>query len=462
MSRTLVGTVPLNPTVFREYDIRGVADRDLPDMMVRDLGRSIGSHLAEAGAKRITLGRDCRLHSPRLHAAMRMGLALTPVDVIDIGIVSTPLLYFSVFHLDTDGGVQITGSHNPPEDNGFKIMRGKGTIYGDEIRGLADRIQRGQFASGGGSYSQTNIVDPYVAHVTGNIKLGPRRFRVVVDGGNGTGGPVGVRALRELGVDVVELYCEMDGRFPNHHPDPTVPANLKDLQDTVARTGAELGIAYDGDADRLGAVDSRGRILWGDQLLILFSRAILREVPGATIVSEVKCSQSLYDDIRAHGGRAIMWKVGHSLIKIKMKEEGALLAGEMSGHLFFAHRYFGYDDAVYASLRLVELLTHSERPLQELVDELPKLHATPEIRVDCPDAIKFEVVRRAVERFKQKHQIVDVDVVRVIFEDGWGLVRASNTQPVLVLRFEGPTPERLAQIRAYVESELADIRRGIG
>ena len=459
---TLIGTAPLNPAVFREYDIRGVADRDLPDLMVRDLGRAIGSHLAEAGAKRITLGRDCRLHSPRLQAALRLGLCMTPVDVIDIGIVATPLLYFSVFHLDTDGGVMITGSHNPAEDNGFKIMRGKSTIHGNEIRGLADRIQRGQYVHGNGGFSQANIIEPYVAHVTANLKLGPRRFRIVVDAGNGTGGPIGPRALRELGFDVVELYCDMDGRFPNHHPDPTVPKNLEDLQATVAKTGAELGIAYDGDADRLGAVDSQGRILWGDQLLILFSRAILKEVPGATFVSEVKCSQSLYDDIRAHGGKAIMWKVGHSLIKAKMKEEGALLAGEMSGHMFFAHRYFGYDDAIYASLRLVELLTHSERPLQELVDDLPKLHATPEIRMDCPDAVKFEVVRRAVERFRQKHQVVDVDGVRVIFEDGWGLVRASNTGPVLVLRFEGPTAERLAEIRAYVESELADIRRGLG
>ena len=457
-----MGTVPMNPTVFREYDIRGMADRDLPDMFVRELGRSIGSHLAENGARRITLGRDCRLHSPRLHAAMRLGLSLTPLDVVDIGIVPTPLMYFSVFHLDADGGIMITGSHNPPEDNGFKVMRGKSTIFGDEIRGLGDRIQRGNFISGSGGYSPTDVIEPYLDHVGKNIKLGPRKFKIVVDGGNGSGGPTGLRALQALGLEVEPLYCEMDGRFPNHHPDPTVPANLKDLQAAVARTGAELGIAYDGDADRLGAVDAQGRILWGDQLLILFSRAILQEVPGATIVSEVKCSQALYDDVAAHGGRAIMWKVGHSLIKTKMKEEGALLAGEMSGHLFFAHRYFGYDDAIYASLRLVELLTHSERPLTALVDELPKFHTTPEMRVDCPDAIKFEVVRQAVARFRKKHEIVDVDGVRLLLEGGWGLVRASNTQPALVLRFEAKTAERLAEIRSYVEAELANIRASLG
>ena len=415
---TLIGTVPMNPTVFREYDIRGAADRDLGDMFVRELGRSIGSHLAENGARRITLGRDCRLHSPRLHAALRLGLMQTPVDVVDVGVVPTPLMYFSVFHLDVDGGIQITGSHNPPQDNGFKIMRGKSTIFGDEIRRLGDRMQRAGYVPGSGGYSTADVVEPYLAHVAGNIRLGPRRFRVVVDGGNGVGGPVGLRALQGLGLEVEPLYCEMDGRFPNHHPDPTMPENLKDLQAAVARTGAELGIAYDGDADRLGAVDAKGRILWGDQLLILFSRAILREVPGATIVSEVKCSQSLYDDIRAHGGRAIMWKVGHSLIKTKMKEEGALLAGEMSGHLFFAHRYFGYDDAIYASLRLIELLTRSERPLDALVDELPRMVATPELRVECPDSVKFAVVQRAVERFKKKHEIVDVDGVRVLLDGG--------------------------------------------
>jgi len=452
----------MNPAIFREYDIRGVADRDLPDMLVRDLGRAIGSHLHEAGSKRIALGRDCRLHSPRLHAALRLGLGATPIEVIDLGIVPTPLMYFSVFHLDTDGGVQITGSHNPPQDNGFKIMRGKSAIAGEEIRSLGDRIQRGQFTSGSGGYSEADVVGPYLAEVTANIKLGPRRFKVVVDAGNGAGGPAGLKALQMLGLDVTGLYCEMDGSFPNHHPDPSVPANLKDLQDAVAKTGAELGIAYDGDADRLGAVDARGRILWGDQLMILFSRAVLREVPGSTIISEVKCSQSLFDDIQAHGGRAIMWKVGHSLIKAKMKEEGAMLAGEMSGHVFFAHRYRGYDDAIYASLRLVELLTHSERPLHELVDELPKLHSTPELRVDCPDGIKFDVVKKAVEHFKKHHEVVDVDGVRVKFSDGWGLVRASNTQPALVLRFEAASEARLAEIRSQVESALFEIRRQLG
>jgi phosphomannomutase/phosphoglucomutase len=390
----------MNPTVFREYDIRGVAERDLPDAFVAELGTAIGEHLYQAGCRRITLARDCRVSSPRIHRVMRERLLGAGLDVQDIGMVHTPGLYFSVFHLDADGGVMITASHNPEEDNGFKIMRGKSTIFGREIAELRERIERrqaGQVPSvvAPGQTTEVDVLGPYVDYITRNIRLGPRRFKVVVDGGNGMGGITAVPILRRLGFEVEPLYCEPDGRFPNHHPDPTVPDNLKALVARLQETGAEIGIALDGDADRIGVVDPRGRIVWGDQLLMLFAREILRERPGATFVSEVKCSQVMYDDIAARGGRAIMWKVGHSLIKTKMKEEKAVLAGEMSGHMFFADRYFGFDDAVYAAARVVELLSRGSQTLSAIVDGLPVVHNTPEIRVDCPDDIKFEVVRRA-------------------------------------------------------------------
>jgi phosphomannomutase/phosphoglucomutase len=457
----------MNPRVFREYDVRGVADRDLDSPSVADLGRAIGTHLARAGAhqgrQKIALGRDCRVHSPRLHEALLGGLLETGLDVVDVGVVATPLLYFSVFHLDTDGGVQITGSHNPPEDNGFKILRGKSTIHGDEIQAIRRLLDQRDFvrAPTPGRVVDAGILDAYLRRAAESVQVGPRRFPVVVDAGNGTGGVACVPLLRKLGFDVTELYCEMDGRFPNHHPDPTVEKNVADLQRVVAEKGAEVGIALDGDADRIGVVDARGRIVWGDQLMILFARAILAEQPGATFVSEVKCSQALYDEIARAGGRAIMWKVGHSLIKAKMKEEHALLAGEMSGHIFFAHRYYGYDDAVYAAARLVELLSRSDRTLAEHVDSLPRLYNTPELRVDCPDDLKFDVVRRVVERFRAEPgvlEVIDVDGARIRFDGGWGLVRASNTQPVLVLRFEADSQPRLDEIRGRVEQALAAIQ----
>jgi phosphomannomutase/phosphoglucomutase len=446
----------LNPRIFREYDIRGVADRDIPDALAEQLGKAIGTHLRRAGGRRMTLGRDCRTHSPRLHAALRRGLLSTGMDVIDVGVVATPVLYFSVFHFDTDGGVQITGSHNPPEDNGFKVLRGKTTIYGAEIQELRKLCEGDTFEHGQGKLEERDIHKPYQDHLVANLKPGNRRFKVVVDAGNGVGGVDCVPILLRLGFDVTPLYCEPDGRFPNHHPDPTVEANVAALKKAVAETGAEVGIALDGDADRVGVVDARGRIVWGDQLMILFAKEILKEHPGATFVSEVKGSQALYDEIERMGGKAIMWKVGHSLIKTKMKEVGALLAGEMSGHIFFAHRYFGYDDAIYAALRLVEQLSNGDRPLEVQVDALPKLVSTPELRSDCPDDIKFDVVARLGERLKaEQYNVIDVDGVRVVHSDGaWGLVRASNTQPVLVLRFEARTPERLVEVRKQMEAEL--------
>jgi phosphomannomutase/phosphoglucomutase len=451
----------MNPRVFREYDIRGNADRDLDDGFVKDLGKAIGTHLRRAGAQKITLGRDCRVHSPRLHKALRGGILSTGVHVLDLGVVATPLLYFSVFHFDADGGVQITGSHNPPEDNGFKILRGKSTIHGAEIQTLRKLIEAKDFETGLGVVDERPIEPAYIDMVVKNIKLGPRRFKVVVDAGNGVGGTA-LPLVRKLGFDATGIFVEQDGRFPHHHPDPTVEKNVADLQAKVAELGAEVGIALDGDADRIGIVDAKGRLLWGDQLMIILAKAILKEVPGAAFVGEVKCSQALYDEIAKAGGRAIMWKVGHSLIKDKMKAEKALLGGEMSGHIFYSHRWFGFDDAIYAAGRVLELLSKSQRTLDQLVDELPRLYNTPELRFELSDDIKFEVVRRAVEKFKasagpDSHQVVDVDGARITWKDGWALVRASNTQPVLVLRFEAETPDRLNEIRKRVEGELKKI-----
>jgi phosphomannomutase / phosphoglucomutase len=451
----------LNPGIFREYDVRGVADRDLPEPLVAALGDALGDRFRAAGARRVTLGRDCRLSSPRIQRTICARLFAAGLTVEDVGMLHSPGLYFSVFHRQADGGVMITASHNPAEDNGFKIVLGRSTIFGQEIQALRvatlARLAQPAAIVAGGSVREVDVLGPYRDHLVTGMRMGARRPKVVVDGGNGTGGPTCVAILRRLGVPVEELYCEPDGTFPNHHPDPTVPENLVDLVRRVQDSGAEAGIALDGDADRIGVVDPGGRMVWGDQLMMLFARDILTERPGATFVSEVKCSQALYDDIAAHGGRAIMWKVGHSLIKTKMKEEGAVLAGEMSGHMFFADRYFGYDDAVYAAARLVELLSRTEATLAELVDTLPVLHNTPEIRLACPDDIKFEVVRRAVAHYKARQPVIEVDGARVSFPGGWGLIRASNTGPVLVLRCEADSAERLAAIRAEIEDRLRHI-----
>jgi phosphomannomutase/phosphoglucomutase len=455
----------VNSRIFREYDIRGVAERDFPDDLAGTLGRAIGDHLWDSGARRITLGRDCRISSPRIHAKVKAELLASGLAVVDVGVLHSPGLYFSVFHLEADGGVMITASHNPAEDNGFKIVSGRSTIYGPELQRLRARVEKGEVRADArpGTASSHEILTDYVDTVVGNIRLGPRPIKVVVDGGNGTGGLSLLPILRRLGVQVDDIYCEPDGRFPHHHPDPTVAENLVDLTRRVRETGAEVGLALDGDGDRIGAVDGQGRILWGDQLVILFARQILVEKPGATFVSEVKCSQALFDEITARGGRAIMWKVGHSLIKVKMKEEKAALAGEMSGHMFFADRWYGFDDAVYASARLIELLSHSKQTLAELYDTLPVFHNTPEIRMPCPDDIKFEVVRRAVEWFRARYEVIEVDGVRVTFKDdsgkinGWGLVRASNTGPVLVMRFEADSAVRLGEIRTLVEDRMRTI-----
>ena len=443
----------INPQIYREYDIRGVVDKDLTPEVVRRLSQGFGTHMVKLGRKNLVVGRDGRLSSPSYGESVIEGLMSAGCNVIDIGVCPTPVYYFSLFHLDKDGGMMVTGSHNPPEFNGFKVSVGKSTIFGEEIQKLGRLVEQGEFASGKGSLSKVEIIRPYQEYIRNNVKL-DRKLKVVIDAGNGTAGIVAGSLLRDLGCDVDELYCDIDGRFPNHFPDPTISANLKDLIGRMKKIGANLGIGYDGDADRIGVVDDQGNIIWGDQLMILFAREILKHKKGATFVAEVKCSQNLFTDIEKHGGRAIMWRTGHSLIKEKMKEEKAVLGGEMSGHIFFADRYFGYDDAIYASCRLIELLSKTKKKLSQLLEDVPKTSITPEIRVDCPDEIKFKVVEKVKENLRQSFSIIDVDGVRVQFRDGWGLVRASNTQPVLVLRFEAMTEKRLQEIKKLVEDKV--------
>ncbi|MBM4373558.1 MAG: phosphomannomutase/phosphoglucomutase [Deltaproteobacteria bacterium] len=451
--------------VFREYDIRGVADVDLSDELVRLIGRALATDLrlgVETPADRtirVAVGRDCRLSSPRLFAALTEGLLAAGADVIDIGVGPTPMLYFAAHHLATDGAVMITGSHNPAEDNGFKLMRGTGALFGDAVRALRERIERSDYATGPrGELSREDVSAAYVEALVVRSRFGraPGSLKVVVDAGNGAAGPLSLRVFEALGVRVDPMFCEMDGRFPNHHPDPTVEENLVQLKERVLATGATLGIAFDGDGDRVGVIDDRGGVIWGDKLMVLFSRGVLREHPGAAILGEVKCSQTLFDDIAQHGGRPIVSRTGHSLIKKRMKEEGALLAGEMSGHIFFADRFFGFDDAIYAAVRALEIVADAGKSPRELLADVPLTAATPELRVACPDAIKFEVVARVLAHYRGTHDVLDIDGARILFGEGaWGLCRASNTGPVLVLRFEATTPERLAAIRAEVEAVVA-------
>jgi len=451
----------LIPTIFREYDIRGIADKELLDADIENLGRAIGTYLDRHSGRNVTLGCDTRLSSPRLKSAMARGLVASGCEVTDIGVVPTPVLYYSVFNRKGTGAVMITGSHNPPEYNGLKVVSGEGTVYGAEIQAIREILERGDYASGAGSLGTADVVPAYVDEVASQFQL-ERRVKVVADAGNGTAGPVIHRIFEKLNVEATELFFEMDGRFPNHHPDPTVPKFIAELIATVKRTGADLGVAFDGDADRLGAVDEQGNVLWGDQLMTIYAREILERKPGATFIGEVKCSQLMYDEIKRLGGNAIMYKTGHSLIKAKMKESHAELAGEMSGHMFFADRYYGYDDALYAACRLIEIVSKSGKPLSAQLAGLPKMVSTPEIRIDCADGLKFEVVKRATERLRRSHPVVDIDGVRVLFPQGWGLVRASNTQPVLVERFEAANVELLGQYREEVEGVVAEAKKAVG
>lgn len=450
----------LNPLIFRAYDIRGVADTDLNPELVTALGRALGTMARRNGATTFAVGRDCRLSGERVRDNLVEGLASTGLEVHDVGMVPTPMLYFSVHHRDYGGGVQVTGSHNPPEFNGFKMMLGKGTLHGEDIQTLREMIEQQDFETGEGRVVASPIADEYLDYVVDNIEMGERKLRVLVDGGNGVAGPDAVRLYERLGCEVVGTFIEPDGTFPNHHPDPTTVETVEIMAKGVAEHGVDLAIGFDGDGDRIGVVDAKGDVQWGDKLMIVFSRAVLAEEPGATIVSEVKCSKTLYDDIAAKGGNGIMWRTGHSPIKAKMKETGAALGGEMSGHIFFEHRWFGFDDALYSGARLLELLSSSSEGLSEMLADVPVTYATPEIRLDCPDDVKFDVVARIVARLKAEHEVFDIDGARVNFADGWGLIRASNTQPVLVMRAEAMTPERRDEIRGMLEALIAEESAG--
>ena len=450
----------LKQDIFRQYDIRGKVDEDLTPETVRTLGRAMGTKFRRGGIRQTALGRDCRLSSPAFSDYLSEGIMSAGCDVVDLGTIPTPLLYFSIYTRDYSSGVMITGSHNPPEYNGFKMMMGKKTLYGDGIQEIYHLIRNQDFVTESpGNKSSADIFPEYMEYVTGNIKMGDRKIKLAVDAGNGTGGRVAVPIFKKLGCEVTELYCEMDGHFPNHHPDPTVPEALEDLIQSVKSSDLDLGIAFDGDSDRIGVVDEKGQIIWGDKLMILFSRDILPSNPGAAVISEVKASQLLYDEIEKLGGRPIMWKTGHSLIKQKIREENAILAGEMSGHIFFNDRFFGFDDALYSSARAAELLSHREKPLSQLLSDLPDMVSTPEIRIYASDQVKFKIVDQVKEKLAENYPVIDIDGVRAQFPHGWGLVRASNTQEALVLRFEADSEEELNAIRSQVEARIEEVIR---
>ena len=446
----------MNPNIFREYDIRGIVGDQLTDETVATLGSAIGTFLRRNGAKRIAIGYDARASSPRFCQLLTTGFNETGCHVVLIGMVPTPVLYHTVFTKDVDGGVMITGSHNPPDHNGFKICLGKDTLFGSQIQEIKEITFAGDFAKGSGSVESIDVLGDYCRDIVSHIDLGGRKLKAVIDAGNGMGGVTAVPVYRKLGVDLIGLFTEPDSTFPNHHADPTVEENLKDLIAAVRENKADIGIAFDGDADRIGVVDENGRIIWGDELMVLFSRAVLADRPGSTIIAEVKCTQTLFDDIEKHGGNALMWKAGHSIIKAKMKETGAVLAGEMSGHIFFADRFYGFDDATYAGARVLEILSKTDKPLSALLADLPKTFSTPELRVACPDETKFDVVAKIADYFASNHEVITIDGARIKFVHGWGLVRPSNTQAILVLRFEADSDETLALIRREVESKVAE------
>jgi len=470
----------MNTEIFREYDIRGIADRDLTSPVVEDLGRAFAEYIKPKGIDSVAVGYDARLSSSRLCDDIVRGLSSAGMNVTIIGLCPTPALYFALFHLDPGAGVMITGSHNPAEFNGFKLCVGKDTIFGEEIQNIRRIMEKAESIGHDTAAKKPGVINhPILSAYKDFLKKQFTQYRevplnVILDAGNGTAGLAAPEIIRAMGCNVIELFSEPDGRFPNHHPDPTIPKNLSVLIDTVRAERADIGIAFDGDSDRMGAVDEKGNILWGDQLMVIFSRDILAERPGAIFVSEVKCSQTMYDDIRARGGNAIMWKTGHSLIKAKMKEAHAALAGEMSGHLFFADRYYGYDDAIYAACRFVEILKKIKSrgdhkiAASTLIADLPKTFNTPEIRFDCPDHLKFKVVERAKEVFsradglpQRPREVITVDGIRAVFDKGWGLIRASNTQPVLVMRFEAHDPKTLESIKTMMEEIVNTILTGL-
>ena len=445
----------MNAGIFREYDIRGIVGDDLSEEIAELVGRAFGSKLADRESPRVVVGHDNRPSSPGLGAAMCRGLNATGVDTLFVGTVPTPALYFAAIEFGTDAGIQITGSHNPPEYNGIKMVRDGGAIYGEAIQELRRTIEAADFASGTGESRDAEILDRYVEEIAARAGI-ETPVRMVLDCGNGAGSVVAVRALQAAGVDVDGLYCESDGTFPNHHPDPTVDEYIVDLIARVRDTGAAVGVGLDGDADRIGAVTEEGTIVRGDHLLLLFALDVLENHPGAEVIFDVKCSQALPQAIEAAGGVPVMWKTGHSLIKERMKAGGSPIAGEMSGHICFADRFFGTDDAIYAAARLAGLIGRSGRSFSELAAEIPTYPSTPELRLECTEEQKFGIVDAIVSHYKAAHDVIDIDGARVLFDGGWALVRASNTQPVIVARIEADDSDRLQEIADDVRGVLAE------
>lgn len=444
----------INPQIFREYDIRGIVGKDLIPQVVREIGKAFGTYIHKEG-RRIALGRDVRLSSKPFRDTLIEGLLSTGLKVIDVGVVPTPVLYYSILHYKTNGGVMITGSHNPIEFNGFKLCRkGAQSLYGEEIQKIRKILEKGDFLKGEGEISLETPVDDYKKMIKSKIKVN-KKIKLVIDAGNGTGGMIAPSLFEEMGCEVIPLYCQPDGNFPHHLPDPTIPAYMVDLKNKVIEEKADVGFAFDGDSDRIGVVDDLGRTIWGDRLLALYAREVLRR-GKFKIIFEVKSSQALIEDIRKHGGIPVMWKTGHSLIKEKMREEKAPLAGEVSGHMFFGDNYYGYDDAIYAAARLLQIMGNTDKKLSQLNEEVPNYPSTPEIRINCPDEEKFQVVEEIKRYFRDKYETIEVDGVRIVFPDGWALVRASNTQPVLVLRFEAKTPKRLEELQEIVRKKLQE------
>jgi phosphomannomutase/phosphoglucomutase len=447
----------INPSIFREYDIRGIAGKDLSADFARCLGRAY-VRFAEAKTKKlglnIAVGRDVRLSGEEYAQALMEGMIQAGAHVHYLGVVTTPMTYFATNQSGVDGSIMVTGSHNPPNYNGFKICVGKATLHGGDIQELRKLMEADthQHEAPKHTPKTQDIFPAYLDFLLSNIKV-KRPLKIVVDAGNGAASDFAPLVYRKFGCEVVELFCKPDGNFPNHPADPTVESNLQDLVAAVKREKADCGLAFDGDADRIGVVNEKGEILWGDELMIVFSRDVLKANPGATIISEVKSSHRLYNDIEKHGGKGLMWKTGHSLIKSKMKETGAKLAGEMSGHIFFADRFFGFDDAIYAGARFLEILAGAAHKASDLLSGVPKSVNTPEIRVDCDDDKKWQVVDKIRDSLRSKYRTNEIDGVRVEFGDAWGLVRASNTQPVIVMRFEAQSPERLHEIRGIIEGE---------
>jgi len=442
--------------IFREYDIRGKAGKELTEEVALAIGKAFGTLLVREGKKNIVIGHDHRWSAEFLFRGLSNGLQSCGLRVIEIGLVPTPLLYFFVTHNKMDAGISLTGSHNPPDENGFKFQHSGRSFYGKDIQGLRELIEKNDFVTGQGKVEHADhdaLVKEYQDYIARDFKF-TKKLRVIIDTGHGMAAVTAPALLCRFGHDVTVLYENLDPKMPDHQADPSVPANLKDLQAKVLATKADIGIAFDGDADRLGVVDEKGRALPGDKLLLIYAREILTRKPGAIIIGDVKSSKQIYDDIAKRGGRPLMWKTGHSLIKAKMKETNAEMAGEMSGHMFFSDRWLGFDDAVYAACRILEILDKANAPFSALLADVPQLVNTPEIKFEIPEEIKFKVVAKVVADLKKKYEVVDIDGARVQFPDGWGLVRASNTQPVLVMRFEAETQKRLEEIRAIVENEL--------